>query len=203
MAADLQQLRTPKSFCDQYRTRLALPRYIYNIRGHDFLSFIGQWKGPTGDGPLDTNANLYNEINEIHILATAEELQFAHSKRKANLIASFGPSSDSFFVDAFRQKRYRWSNLPINLEDEIQKIVCDNGWVKDGKGKIWDVAINAERGWVMQFDEGATWKSDGQLPKALERALKEGSKRKGVSISVGQMPVATEQYLTVALEALS
>ena len=157
---------------------------MYNIRGHDFLSYVGQWKSSTGDGPLDANANLYNEIDEIQILATEEELKFAQIKRKANLIASFGPSSDSFFVDAFRQKRYRWRNLPVDLDDEIQKIVCDHGWVKEGKGKIWDVGINADGGWVVQFDKGATWRSGGELPRTLKTALDEAAQRKGISISV-------------------
>jgi hypothetical protein len=95
---------------------------MYNICGHDFLSFVGQWKASDRDGPFDTNQNIYNELDELQKLATEEEHKFAQSKRKADLIASFGPFSDSFFADAFRLKRYRWRNLPTDLEDEIQKV---------------------------------------------------------------------------------
>jgi len=80
-------------------------------------------------------------------------------------------------------KRYRWNNLPPDLENEIQEIICSNKWVKEGKGKIWDVAINAKGGWVMLLDQGKDWKMGGELPRALQHALEEG-KKNGVSIAV-------------------
>ncbi len=155
---------------------------------------MGQWKSPAGDGPLDASTTLYEEIKELSTLATEEEKLLARTGRKANLIASFGPSPGSFFVDAFRQKRYRWQNLPADLEDEIQKIVCEYGWVKEGKGKIWDVAINARGGWVLQLDEGADWRFGGELHPTLENALQEYRGRKGSSIEVRASHQVPRQY---------
>ena len=53
------------------------------------------------------------------------------------------------------------------------------------------MALNASNGWVLQLDEGKEWVYGGPLPKDLERALSEMTKRnvaawvwKRVSITV-------------------
>jgi len=104
----------------------------------------------------------------------------------------------SFFVDSFRLKRYRWNNLPPDLEDEIQKVISTTGWVEAGKGKIWDVAINASGGWVMLLDQGKDWKMGGELPKNLRHALEEG-KKNGVpiAVSLSEIVVNKKKLMTI------
>jgi hypothetical protein len=176
---------------------LSLPAYIYNIRGHDFLSFIGQWQGVGKDdsGPLDTNLTICNEIDELEELATEERIKNkldGNCKQEANFIASFGPSSNSFFADSIHLKQYRWRNLPSDLESEIQKVVCRKGWVLEGKTKIYDLAINSNGGWVMQLNEGKEWRTggEGKLPETLRNALVQGKTRKD-SIAVSDSKIVT------------
>jgi hypothetical protein len=152
------------------------------------LFFVGQWQGLGRDdsGPLETNLTIYNEIDELEKLAAEERSKNkleGKRKQEANFIASFGPSPNSFFADSFRLERYRWRNLPYDLEDEIQEVVCEKGWAMEGKRKIYDVAMDANGGWVMQLNKGKDWKMGGQLNETLRKALVEG-KRNGVSIAV-------------------
>jgi hypothetical protein len=142
---------------------------------------MGQWTNLKNQaGPLSSNQVIYGEIGELSKLAQQDAVKF---NQRADLIASFGPRSGSFFVDAFRLNRYRWSNLPPDLEDEIQKHVSLYGY---GNQKTWqdnkihDVAINALGGWVMQLKRGSQyiWSEGDQLPMELQRALAEGNRKK-------------------------
>lgn len=108
--------------------------------------------------------------------------------------------SDSFFIDSFRLKGYRWRNLPPDLEGEIQDVVCEYKWVEKGRGKIWDVAINANGGWVMLLDQGRDWRMGGQLPEALQKALEEG-KANGVPIAVSLSKAATNKMTNYCSES--
>lgn len=173
----------PETFCSFYE-RLARFSYIYNVRGHDFLSHMGQWRSQTGSGTLMSNRKIYGEIAEL--------LKFADLDQKAhggdpNLIASFGPAAGSFFAEAWRPKlkRYAWENLPPDLNRRLQQMKY---------GSIWDIALNASGGWVLQLDEGKHWEYGGDLPKDLKRALSEvreknaaSRKWKRISISVSQI----------------
>ncbi len=145
------------------------------MRGHDFLAYLGQCASTKGSGVLDTSDEMYHEIKELQKLAQEEK---ALSGKKANLITSFGPSSSSFFADAFRIKRYRWANLPADLENEIQKQAFCSKY-----GKIYDVAINAAGGWIMQLDRGVKFLWGGPLPEELRLALLNGKQRR-TTISV-------------------
>jgi len=140
------------------------------MRGHDFLSHLGQWRTRSGSGLLNETANIYKEIFELHKFAQTVGAKF---NKMANLITSFGPSPGSFFADSFDLKRYRWANLPADLEDEIQNHICCNRY-----GKIFDVAINAMGGWVMQLDRGKQFSWGGRLPDDLTQALSAGKRRK-------------------------
>jgi len=77
-------------------------------------------------------------------------------------------------------------NLPPDLEDELQKILCLGGYSQK-KEKIYDVTINADGGWVLQLDKGADFRMGGKLPALLKQALEDGRKRKGVTIAVSSM----------------
>jgi hypothetical protein len=74
----------------------------------------------------------------------------------------------SFWADNLRT-RYRWSNLPLELDDALQRIVC-----ADGYGGIKDVSINSAGGWVMQWKKGKKYEFGGPLSADLERDLKRG-----------------------------
>jgi hypothetical protein len=136
---------------------------------------MGHWISETTVGPVLATPNSFGEIEALKMFAQENEL---NGFKEVDLIISFGGESGSFFADAFRLKRYRWNKLPIDLEDEIQKEVCRNGY-----GKIYDVAMNAVGGWVMQLNKGARFRWGGQLPEDLKQALQRGSQRKA-TISV-------------------
>jgi hypothetical protein len=146
---------------------------------------MGQWTNlENRTGPLSSNPAIYGEIGELNKFAQ-QDAQEDESKfnQRANIIANFGPRSGSFFADSSRLKRYRWSNLPAELEDEIQNHVSLNGYGNQ-KSKIHDVSINALGGWVVQFKRGSQFKwSQGDqdpplLPIELHKALKEGEAKK-------------------------
>jgi len=109
---------------------------------------------------------MISEIKELQKFVEASEWSGGQE-----VVLSFGPAPGSFFADDCGT-RYRWANLPFDLEDTLQKIVCLHGY-----GKISDVAINAAGGWVVQLD-GVDYEWGGQLPDRLRRALKTGKERK-------------------------
>jgi hypothetical protein len=141
--------------------------------------------------PLSANGVIYGEIAELSKLAQQDAQKFNH---RADIITSFGPHSGSFFADAFRLNRYRWSNLPADLEDRIQEHVSLYGYGNQKtwqENKIHDVAINTVGGWIMQLKRGAhfIWsQGEGRLPKELQEALAEGERRKW-TISVALPPI--------------
>lgn len=163
---------------------------------------MGQWTNlENRTGPLSSKPAIYGEIEELNKLAQQDE---SKSNQRANITANFGPRSGSFFADSSRLNRYRWSNLPAELEDEIQKHVSLNGY---GKSKIHDVAINALGGWVVQFKRGSQFKwSQGDqwpplLPVELQRALKEGEAKKW-TISVMPLNQYKKHSLTFRPETI-
>jgi hypothetical protein len=87
------------------------------------------------------------------------------------LSITFGPFPGSFFADDGRT-RYRWVNLPSDLEDAIQRLVCKHGY-----GKIVDIAINARGGWVVH-KKNDDIEFGGQLPERLQQALLDAKRRK-------------------------
>ena len=119
-----------------------------------------------------------NCVKEVDALQALAEENRQNGHRGADMILTFGPDSGSFFADAFSLKRYRWANLPAELENAIQKNMSTNGY-----GKIHDISINSHGGWVMQTKEGAQFQWGGRLPKMLEQALSKGSDRRA-SIAV-------------------
>jgi hypothetical protein len=153
----------PDTFC-AFHELLGNRRYVYNVRGHDFLSHMGQWKSETNSGTLMSNRTIYKEIAQLQDLADLDQKEHGGD---ANLITSFGPTAGSFFADAWRPKLrfYRSENLPPELNKKIQTV--------RGYGKIWDVALNALNGWVLQLDRGRQWVSGGKLHHELERVLSE------------------------------
>jgi hypothetical protein len=89
------------------------------------------------------------------------------------VLLSLGPNPGSFFAHIGSLKRYRWANLPKELENIIQEEVSRKKY-----GSIHDVAINAAGGWVIQFDEGRRYHMGGDLPAPLKNALSIGTEKK-------------------------
>lgn len=158
----------PSSFLKDYLS-FAKNRYIYNVRGHDCFAFLGQWKRET-KGHTPASPHMLAEISALKTLAKDNK---ANGYHEDELILGLGPGPGSFFADAYELERYRWSNLPIDLEDEIQKEICRKGY-----GKIYNIAINSDGGWVIQRDKGRDYDWGGALPRELEYALSEGKKKK-------------------------
>jgi hypothetical protein len=114
---------------------------------------------------------MIGEIDELRDFVEASESDRSKSGKQAVLL-SFGPAPASFFADDCRT-RYRWNNLPISLENAIQRIVCIHGY-----GRISDVTMNAAGGWAIQLKNGAEYEWGGQLPDKLVQALRDGRQRK-------------------------
>jgi hypothetical protein len=103
---------------------------------------------------------------------------------------SFGPAPGSFFADDCRT-RYRWNNLPISLENAIQRIVCIQGY-----GRISDVTMNAAGGWVILLKNRPEYEWGGQLPDRLVQALRDGKQRKAViNVSYHSPPIVVRHEL--------
>ncbi|KAF4628830.1 hypothetical protein G7Y89_g9323 [Cudoniella acicularis] len=176
----------PDSFCKWYGAFVER-NHAYDVRGHDFLSYGGQYTSKNSKislgslTPLVSQSNTFEEVRKLQLFALAEEQK---TDKKANLRVSYGPASGSFFADSFVPtglKRYRWANLPADLENAIQEELCVNGY-KSTKTNINNVAINAVNGWVVQSKGGKKYQSGGELPLELINALAEGAKN-GVAIN--------------------
>jgi len=70
-------------------------------------------------------------------------------------------------------KRYRWANLPVDLEHAIQNNLCLHGYGKEDT-KIHDVTINAQGIWVMQLGKGSDFLCEGEMLTELRKALEDG-----------------------------
>jgi hypothetical protein len=141
----------PESWVNKY---LKLPKnhYACKIRGNDCYAFLGQQQNGTRKTCTDDCEKMLVELEPVHL--------------------SLGPNPGSFFAHIGSLKRYRWRNLPEELEDIMQEVT------RKKYGTIHDVAINAAGGWVIQFDEGAKYRMGGVLPAQLHDALLRGTKNK-------------------------
>ncbi|PMD44602.1 hypothetical protein L207DRAFT_525915 [Hyaloscypha variabilis F] len=152
--------------------------FVFNLRGHDFLSHTGQWTGSNGKGGyLPTSPT---SISELALLKPLRDKNEANGYDGSEMIISFGPHSSSFFADVTAEslKRYNWRNLPIGLEDEIQKNLDAKGY-----GNIYQVMMNGEKidskdfkvegGWVILFGRGESFAFGGKLPPRLEGILRQ------------------------------
>ncbi|KAH7087346.1 hypothetical protein FB567DRAFT_628322 [Paraphoma chrysanthemicola] len=155
----------PKPWVDKY---LKLPKNHYNskIRGNDCFAFLGQQRNGTKKTCTDNCEKMLVEIEALR--AFAKQAQNDSSELEP-LLLSLGPNPGSFFAHIGSLKRYRYTNLPTELENIIQ-----------GKkyGTIHDVAMNAAGGWVIQFDEGRRYRMGGDLPPPLMNALSIGMGKK-------------------------
>lgn len=167
------------------------------MRGHDFLAYAGQHMSKNlVSGSLTTLPRLhsppsapqvkpiYNEIRQLRLFGVADQKS---SKSKVNLKTSYGPTAGSFFADSFTPKglkRYRWSNLPSDLENELQDLLGNGGYEK---AKIQDVCMNRENGWVVVSKDGQRYSCGGNLPHDLVAALSVGKESK-IRIDVCVLP---------------
>ncbi|KAH8655990.1 hypothetical protein BGZ60DRAFT_417594 [Tricladium varicosporioides] len=162
--------------------------HVYNVRGHDFLAYAGQHMSKNlASGSLTTLPRLhsppsapqvtviYDEIRQLRIFAAADQRS---SELKVNLKTSYGPTAGSFFADSFTPrglKRYRWSNLPSDLENELQDLLGNGGYEK---ARIQDVCMNRDGGWVVVSKDGQRYIWGGNLPHDLVAALLVGKESK-------------------------
>jgi hypothetical protein len=116
---------------------------------------------------------------EIEALGTFAKQAQNNASELEPVLLSLGPKPGSFFAHIGSLKRYRWANLPEELQFIIQEELARKKY-----GTIHDVAINAAGGWVIQFDEGRRYRMGGHLPAPLEKALSIGMGKK-TQIRVG------------------
>lgn len=124
-----------------------------------------------GGMPLAYIENSSEMIGEIERLRSLENN--IRTETNQPLLLTLGPTPGSFFFESNSLGFYRWGNLPCDLEDRIQQEVG-----RRRHGTIYDVAINASGGWVMQFREGKKYTWGGALPEALKDALIAGTEEK-------------------------
>jgi hypothetical protein len=188
----------PTYFASEFQSNSYARRHIYDIRGHDFLSFGAKFKSDKGIErclgvsvtPISESLFLESLRNETAKRASSKK----ESSRKAaedttnpglDMTITFGSKPGSFFVDAFSIPRYGWANLPPDLDNLIQRIVCVKGY---GDGVIKNVALNANGGWVMSLDEGSRFEFGGELPYdlriVLQDAQKNNSEQPGLKITI-------------------
>jgi hypothetical protein len=134
---------------------------------------------------------IIGEMKELQKIAAADGT--AHNSIP-DLTVSFGPSSGSFFADAPRLKRYRWANCPTELDDALQEHICRNGY-GDTKGKIKNVCMNSQNGWIIQVGRDNQVIVGGKLPTELENVLKSlGKKKPSIKVILRQNILAI-QYI--------
>lgn len=168
----------PEKFKEEFSIR-ATYQYMYNIRGHDFLSYTVQAINKADKKVFSAMNNVsYAEIKELQKLAAAHGV--AH---KRDLAVSFGPAPGAFFASAPRLRRYRWANLPPELDDILQDHVCRNGY-GDEKKRIKSICMNSRGGWVVQVGRNNQVLLGGTLPLELENVLRSTLERGGPSVEV-------------------
>lgn len=133
---------------------------------------MGTWTRGNSNHPTSATSHLINEIDGVRTLSEQNKRSKPPYKEE-DLLLSLGPGPGSFFADAFRLKRYKWHNLPSDLEDEIQRELGRKKY-----GTIYDVALNSAGGWILQLKEGKKYRWGGTLPREIEAALEAGQARK-------------------------
>ncbi|KAF2732049.1 hypothetical protein EJ04DRAFT_554339 [Polyplosphaeria fusca] len=184
----------PADFVTKYH-KFARNKYIYNVRGHDCFAFLGEWTKETTRGQTSSEAELLAEMAGLQKLAN-DNMTNQPPYRKEDMLISLGAAPGSFFADAYRLRRYKWCNLPLDLEDEIQKEVCRRGY-----GTIYDVAVNASSGWIMQFDRGRSYRWGGDLPLELKAALDGGRTRRATIRQLYLNPQNKQDYVLIFTDA--
>lgn len=165
----------PQKFQDDFVTLANTKHYLRKIRGHDFLSYAGQCTNRKNEkATLQPSAVIFAETSELQRVSF---LDGQNLNRTPELTVTFGPAPGSFLVDAPRLKLYQWSDLPRDLEEALQTLVCRYGY-GDEQTKIQNVAVNSEGGWVLQGgkDHQVVW--GGELSNDLVTVLKPLGKKK-------------------------
>jgi hypothetical protein len=112
--------------------------------------------------------HLLGELNSFKVRLEKHKEDNNITCKDEDLLLSLGPTAGSYFVDA--HNRYFWSGLP-ELEDVLQ----DRRY-----GTVFDITINSAGGWVIQRDQGRSYKWGGPLPVELKSALEKGRNREAV-----------------------
>lgn len=148
-------------------------QFIFNIRGHDFLSHYGERMDRKGQHEyLKTSATA---VSELKLLESLQSELKRNNNDVLEIIIRFGPYGSSFFADVTAQgiERYKSHSLAqvdYGLDDVIQRSRDAHGY-----GDIREVMMNAVGGWVVLFNKGLKEKKfafGGDLPKRLEDELK-------------------------------
>ena len=140
--------------------------YAFDMCGHDFLSYTGFTNGRSSHvKQLDSNETIIDETSALE--------RFLRETKASEFRLSLGPAGGAFFADAYRQKRYRWANLPVDLEETVQDVIV----AAKGYGSIHRVAMNAAGGWVLLLAKGKKYLWGGELPVELVTTLAMGSKK--------------------------
>jgi hypothetical protein len=167
----------PTAFASNFSKTSYAKKFIFNIRGHDFLSHCGKWTSSKGKyGFLETSST---SILELALLGPLRDENERNGYDGSEMIISFGPQASSFFADIVAPglKRYKPSNLPEGLDEEVQKNRDAKGY-----GNIYEVMMNAVGGWVILFGEGESFEFGGTLPEKLKNVLAEAKITKKASI---------------------
>lgn len=166
-------------------------RFFYNFRGHDFLSYSGQFRGKRGIDDVGHVNTAFVPISESSLLESLRRKNEQKGTLGLNMVICLGPRPGSVFVDAYKLKRYKWENLPPSLNLELQDILM-NGYERCG---IEDVQMNALGGWVILLHGGKDFVFGGELPYEL-RILLQDTKRSKIE----KPKLDTSIYVSICLE---
>jgi hypothetical protein len=149
-------------------------RFYYNIRGHDFLSYSGQYRGRGGRDDVGHVETAFIPISESSLLESLR-LENVNSPNKflgPNMITTLGPTPGSVFVNAYSLRRFEWENLPSSLNRELHRITAV-GYQNCG---LQDLTMSALGGWVILLNKGRNFSFGGLLPHDLKIILQDAQK---------------------------
>jgi len=162
----------PDSFVKKLSKKTYSKLFIFNIRGHDFLSHYGEWKDSENQhGYLEASSTSVSELALLEPLR-AELEKNGHDGLE--MIIRFGPQPSSFFADVTapgmeRYKSHDLAHVAYGLDDVIQRSRDAHGY-----GDIREVMMNAAGGWVVLFRKGLKGEKfafGGKLPPRLQGIL--------------------------------
>lgn len=173
----------PDHFERKYK-RDGATKYLLNIRGHDFLSHVGQWRNyDDGHGHVPASTQSCAEIEELQEWANINQAR-VKKNQVADMNVTFGPKAGSFFADVCEVQEYHKANLPVSLRQRIDSLPQEQHfWEGKFYGTIHDVAINANDSWVLVLKKGKQYEWSLDLPADLKTGLELGRNR-GAIISV-------------------
>lgn len=188
--------RLPQRFQSDFE-ELSYKHYVYDVRGHDFLSLAGQttwWtdRNQAKQGHLTPSSVIFSEISQLRneVMKRGGGMRCIPESR-----LSLGPDPGSFFLDVPQWKLYRWAMLPPDLDATLQTLICENGYGDaKSKTKITNVSVNSLGGWVLQGGKNYKILHGGIIPDELKEGLSKLGKKTSIVVCYFAIHLHRDRY---------